>query len=74
MHDEIEDINRKEIVPHNLHHISNDLQDDVPSHKLEIELDNEEVMVLESAENKETFSYFSVKEESRDHYDNHVDF
>ena len=46
----------------------------MPSHKCEIELDNEEVMVLESAENKETFSYFSVKEESRDHYDNHVDF
>ena len=46
----------------------------MPSHKLEIELDNEEVMVLESAKNKETFSYFSVKEESRDHYDNHVGF
>ena len=30
-------------------------------------------MVLESAENKETFSDFSIKEESHDHYDNHVD-
>ena len=46
----------------------------MPSHKLEIELDNEEVMVLESGENKETFSYFSGKGESRDHYDNHVGF
>ena len=46
----------------------------MPSHKTKIELDNEQVMVLESAKNKETFSYFSVKEESRDHYDNHVGF
>ena len=58
MHDKIEDINRKEIVPHNLHHLSNDLQYDVSYHKLELELDNEEVMVLECAENKETFSVF----------------
>ena len=69
LHDEIEDINKKEIVPHNLHQLSNDLQDDVYSHKLELELDNEEVMVLEFAENKETFSTVVFKEESHAHCD-----
>ena len=69
MHDEIEDINRKEIFPHNIHHLSNDLQDDVSSHKIELELDNEEVMILECAENKETFSTAIFKEESHAHFD-----
>ena len=64
LHDEIEDINRKEIVLHNPHHLSNDLQNDVSSHKLELELDNEQVMILECAENKETFSTAIFKEES----------
>ena len=67
--DEIEDINRKEIVPHNIHHLSNDLQDDVSSHKLELELDNEEVMVLKCAENKETFPTVVFKEEYHAHCD-----
>ena len=39
------------------------------SHKLELELDNEEVMVLECAENKETFSTVVFKEESHTHCD-----
>ena len=69
LHDEIEDINRKEIVLHNPHHLSNDLQNDVSSHKLELELDNEQVMILECAENKETFSTAIFKEESHTHCD-----
>ena len=69
LHDEIEDINRKEIVLHNPHHLSNDLQNDVSSHKLELELDNEEVMILECAENKETFSTAIFKEEFHAHCD-----
>ena len=64
LHDENEDINRKEIVPHNLQQLSNDLHDDVSSHKLELELENEKIMVLECAENKETFSTIVFKEES----------
>ena len=39
------------------------------SHKLELELDNEEVMDLECAENKETFSTVVFKEESHTHCD-----
>ena len=43
MHDEIEDIDREELVPRNLHQFSNDLQDDSFSHKYELEVNNEEV-------------------------------
>ena len=39
------------------------------SHKLELELDNEEVMILECAENKETFSTAIFNEESHAHCD-----
>ena len=39
------------------------------SHKLELELDNEEFMVLECVENKETFSTVVFKEESHSHCD-----
>ena len=42
-HGEIEDIDREELVPHNIHQFSNDLQDDRFSHKYELEVNNEEV-------------------------------
>jgi hypothetical protein len=42
LHDEIGDIDREEIVPHNLHQFYNALQDDMFSHKHEIEMNNEE--------------------------------
>ena len=41
LHDEIEDIDREELVPHNLHQFSNDIQDDRFSHKYELEVNNE---------------------------------
>ena len=43
LHDEIEDIDREELIPHNLHQFSNDIQDDRFSHKYELEVNNEEV-------------------------------
>ena len=36
------DIDREEIVPHNLHQFSNPLQDDMFSHEHEIEMNNQE--------------------------------
>ena len=42
MHDETEDIDREELVPHNLHQFSNDLQNDRFSHKYELEVGKEE--------------------------------
>jgi hypothetical protein len=43
LHDEIEVIDREEFLPHNLHYLSNDIHDDVFSHKHGLEMDNEEV-------------------------------
>ena len=41
LHNETEDIDKEEIVPHNIHQFSNDIQDDVSSHKHDLEMDNE---------------------------------
>ena len=61
LHNETEDIDREEIVPHNLHQFSNDLQDDVSSHKHELEMDNEEVVDSEFAkENEEEDSLYVI--------------
>ena len=73
MHNETGDIDKEEIVPHNLQHFSNNLQDDVSSHKHEPEMDNEEAMVLEFVKDEEeTFSTYVVKEEFHNHYDSQV--
>ena len=73
LHNETRDIDREEIVSHNIHQFSNDLQDDVSSHKHEPEMDNEEAMVLEFVKDEEeTFSTYVVKEEFHNHYDSQV--
>ena len=42
MYDNIEDKYREELVPQNIHQLSNDLQDDRFSYKYELEVNNEE--------------------------------
>jgi hypothetical protein len=43
LNNEIEVIDREEFLPHNIHHLSNDLQDDMLSHDNELEMNSEEV-------------------------------
>ena len=42
-HSKVEDLNREEYFPHNLHQLSNDLHYDVLPHKHELEKSNEEM-------------------------------
>jgi hypothetical protein len=42
LHNEVEDIDREEFVSQNIHYLSYDLQEDVFSHKHELEIDSEE--------------------------------
>jgi len=45
LHNKLEDVNREGSHSHHLHHLSNDIHDDIFSHKNELDRNNERVQV-----------------------------